>query len=407
MNAPTQAQSNLRAVAAAQAGGGGNGVVAKRSDILTLLNDPKVKTGIGHVIGKLMTPERLLRIAINAVHKTPKLAECDPKTVLGAVMTTAALGLEPNTVQQQAFLIPYKRNFKDGNQWRSIMECQFQIGARGFVTLAYRSPRVLSLTAGAIHEGDEFDHCEGSGAFLRFKKSLLDRGDLIGAFSYVKLRDGAETACVLPLEEVLKIRSRSETFRTLSQKFEDAERGGNAKDLNYARQQLEDTPWMMWADDMFAKSAIKKHAKQLPVAAGENLASAADIDDQANAGTLDLSAMADPDVARSVMEDGTSAPMLERGNTGDELIDQGTGEVFGTRERQAVARGQEGANQQQGRQAEQARPAFDTEAYEKRILGCKDADMLDVLLDGIRHAPEESQAKLRAAYEAAKGKLSK
>ena len=407
MNAPTQAQSNLRAVAAAQAAGGR--VSAPKRDILTLLNDPKVKAGIGHVIGKLMTPERMLRIAINAVHKTPKLAECEPQTVLGAVMTTAALGLEPNTVQQQAFLIPYGRNVKVGGEWRKIMECQFQIGARGFVTLAYRSPRVLSLTAGAIHAGDDFDHCEGSGAFLRYKKALLDRGELIGAFSYVKLRDGAETACVLPLEEVLKIRSRSETFRALSQKFEDAERGGNAKDLAYARQQLEDTPWVMWADDMFAKSAIKKHAKQLPVAAGESLASAADIDDQSNAGSLNLAMMADPDVVRGVIEDGATAPMLESGNTGDEIIDQSSGEVFGTRERQAVARGgQDGAYQQLGQRAEQQkRPAFDADAYEKRILDCKDADMLDVLLDGIRHAPEEFHAKLRAAYATAKGKLSK
>src|SRR3546814_731473 len=82
-----------------------------------LRDDPRIEKGIAAVAGKYFTPEKFLSLAVNAVKKTPKLAMCDPQSVLGAFMASAALGLEPNTIQQQAFLIPYKKSKprKDAN----------------------------------------------------------------------------------------------------------------------------------------------------------------------------------------------------------------------------------------------------------------------------------------------------
>jgi phage RecT family recombinase len=190
--------------------------VARRpKTIFEYLDDNRVKNGIAAVAGKFLTADRMLKLCINAVKKTPELQKCDPQTVLGAMMASAALGLEPNTIQQQAFLIPYARNVKVGNEWTKVYDCQFQVGARGFVTLAYRSPRVKSLRAEAIHEGDLFEHMMGSENFLKFAKALKNRGELIGAFCHVHLLDGFETACVLPLDEMHKIRSKSETYQAL------------------------------------------------------------------------------------------------------------------------------------------------------------------------------------------------
>lgn len=273
--------------------------------IFQLLEDPRAQKAIGAVAGQFFTPERFLRLAINAIRKTPKLAQCDPQSVLGAFMASAALGLEPNTVQQQAFLIPYdKRGKLPNGQWGVVgTECQFQVGYRGFITLAHRSPHIESIQAEAIHEGDLFDHMMGSESFLKYKKALRERGGLIGSFSYVKLASGAEMSVVLPLEEIHKIRSRSETFNSLVRKVDDA-RDQNEK--RRAQQKLDETPWVMWEDDMAAKSAIKKHAKQLPIAAGEAISAAAALDDDSR--TIDMAAMADPDVVRSVVQDGYSPP---------------------------------------------------------------------------------------------------
>lgn len=293
--------AQLKAIATGQ-------VQRPQRTILDYLDDSRVKTGIAAVAGKFLTADRMLRLCVNAVKKTPLLMQCDPQTVLGAMMTAAALGLEPNTIQQQAFLIPYRKRVKQGNTWIDTYECQFQIGARGFVTLAHRSPHIKSLVAEAIHEGDFFDHQLGSETFLKYKKSLKTRGPLIGSFSHVHLTEGFESACVLPLEELHKIRAKSETFRALSGYAHNA---SDDKERAKAELKLAETPWVMWEDDMASKSAIKKHAKQLPIASGDNLLAAADIDNRGEMSTLDLKTMADPDAVRAVMNDGMDVPSLE------------------------------------------------------------------------------------------------
>ncbi|MGN6518697.1 MAG: recombinase RecT [Dokdonella sp.] len=298
--------------------------------IYRLLNDPRIAASLVAVAGKYMTKERLLRLCINAVKKTPKLLECDPETVLGAMMTACALGLEPNTVQQQAFLIPYERRVKDGNgRWTTVVDCQFQVGARGYVTLAYRSEHISSLDAAAIHDGDVFEHLRGSNAFLKYATALRDRGPLLGAFSYVKLRDGGESSIVLPLDELMKIRGRSETYRALVRKVETAQ---DDEARARAERNLAETPWVMWEDDMATKSAIKKHAKALPIAAGDTFAVAASLDDQAEVGALDLQAMANPDRARAALQDVDDVPVIE--NRPSESLEV-SGEAFAATARQA------------------------------------------------------------------------
>mgnify|MGYP000090093164 CR=1 FL=1 len=143
--------------------------------IFSYLDDPRVKAGIAAVAGKYLTPERMLRLCVMAVKKTPKLAQCDPQTVLGAMMTSAALGLEPNTVQQQAFLIPYNTRRKVGNEWVDHLECQFQIGYRGFLTLMHRSPLIGSCQAEAIHEADRFSTPSPRGSVTCERRPRPDR----------------------------------------------------------------------------------------------------------------------------------------------------------------------------------------------------------------------------------------
>lgn len=296
------ASTNLADIKAESQGGASRDV-----SIFSYLEDPRVAKGISAVAGKFLTPDRFLRLAVNAVKKTPLLLKCDTQSVLGAFMTSAALGLEPNTIQQQAFLIPYKKRRKEGNQWIDSYECQFQIGYRGFVTLAYRSPQIDSLQAESIHKNDHFEHMLGSKSFLEYRKALTDRGDLIGSFCFVKLSSGAEVATILPLSEVVKIRSKSETYNALARAVEQAE---NDKDRKKAEEKFAETPWVMWEDDMAAKSAIKKQGKQLPLNPGDALIAAAEIDDNAERNVIDLKAMADPDVVRSVVSEGYEPPAL-------------------------------------------------------------------------------------------------
>ena len=89
--------------------------------------EPAIKKALPSVI----TPERFTRMVMTAISSNPKLAECTPASFCGAMMQAAQLGLEPNTPLGQAYLIPYRNHGK--------LECQYQTGYKGLITLAYRS----------------------------------------------------------------------------------------------------------------------------------------------------------------------------------------------------------------------------------------------------------------------------
>lgn len=279
------------------------------ASILDLLNNQKTIKGFESLAGHIMTPERMLNLCINAIKKTPKLKQCSPESLLGAMMASAALGLEPNTILQQAYLIPYERKGYVDNRWQTLgVDCQFQVGYRGFLALAHRSESILDMEASAICEGDHFKYMQGSESFLEYQKSLSGRGDVIGAYAMVKLRD-AEKAYVMPLEEILKVRSKSETYNALVRGVEYA---NNDKDRQKAQKKLADTPWVYWFEDMAAKSAVKKLAKFLDLTPGDKLSAATELDSGSDANIIDLSAMSDPDMAKAVADGEETLPAIEQ-----------------------------------------------------------------------------------------------
>ena len=110
---------------------------------------------ISSALPKFLSPDRLVRIIVTALRTTPKLAQCDPNSFLASVMLSAQLGLEVNTPMGQSYLIPYFDNK------RNMMICNFQIGYRGVLELAYRSGEYQSLTAMAVYPEDKFEFAFG------------------------------------------------------------------------------------------------------------------------------------------------------------------------------------------------------------------------------------------------------
>ena len=75
---------------------------------------------IAKALPSVITPERFTRITLSALSSNPTLQQCTPQSFLGAMMTAAQLGVEPNTPLGQAYLLPYKN--------KGVLECQFQLG---------------------------------------------------------------------------------------------------------------------------------------------------------------------------------------------------------------------------------------------------------------------------------------
>lgn len=110
------------------------------------------KNEIARALPRHLNPDRMARIALTTFRRTPKLAECDPRSVFAAVIQASQLGLEPDT-QGRSYLIPYGK------------ECQFVPGWKGLVDLTNRSGNATVWT-GAVFEGDQFDYALGDRPFV-------------------------------------------------------------------------------------------------------------------------------------------------------------------------------------------------------------------------------------------------
>lgn len=194
----------------------------------------KMQGEIAKALPSVITPERFTRIVMSAISTTPKLADTTPQSFLGAMMNAAQLGLEPNTPMGQAYLIPYKN--------KGILECQFQIGYKGLIDLAYRSGEVSIIQAHEVRENDEFSYEYGLEPKLEHKPALHDRGDVYCYYAMFHTKDGGFGFEVMSKEDI-----QAHTAK-YSQSY-----GGVF------------SPWKTNFDEMAKKTVLKRTLKYAPM----------------------------------------------------------------------------------------------------------------------------------------------
>ena len=189
---------------------------------------------IARALPGVITPERFTRMALNALNNTPKLAECTQMSFLGALMSAAQLGLEPNTPLGQAYLIPYKN--------KGVLECQFQIGYKGLLDLVYRNEMVQTVQAQTVHENDEFHYSLGLNSDLVHVPALTDRWESVAFYALFRLDNGGYG------------------FEVMSRADIDSFASKYSKGISSAY-----SPWKTNYEDMAKKTVIKKVLKYAPL----------------------------------------------------------------------------------------------------------------------------------------------
>lgn len=134
--------------------------------------------------------KRFVRIAMTAIRTNPKLAQANPTSLMGALMTAAQLGLEPNTPLGQAYLIPYGS------------EVQFQLGYKGLLDLAYRSKQYKRINARVVDKADEFAYEYGLDERLHHKPSATPTGESVYYYAVYELDNGGKSFVVWSREKV-------------------------------------------------------------------------------------------------------------------------------------------------------------------------------------------------------------
>lgn len=170
------------------------GVQTKVHSIKDLIRsmEPQIKAALPSIL----TPERFTRMVLTALSSNPKLQECSPQSFLGAMMQAAQLGVEPNTPLGQAYLIPYRNH--------GILECQFQLGYKGLIDLAYRSGSIRDISAHVVYSGDGFEFEYGFEPKLIHKPAMTDRGTPIAYYAVYHTKDGGGNFEEMAKKTVLK-----------------------------------------------------------------------------------------------------------------------------------------------------------------------------------------------------------
>lgn len=189
---------------------------------------PEIKKALPAV----MTPERFTRIVLSALSSNPKLAECTPQSFLGAMMASAQLGLECNTTLGQSYLIPFRNH--------GVMECQFQLGYKGLIDLAYRSGDVSTVQAHIVYENDDFEYAYGLEPKLHHVPAKKERGNATHVYAVFTMKDGGYGFEVMSMDDI----------NAHAKKFSKSFGSG---------------PWQTNFEEMAKKTVLKKCLKYAPM----------------------------------------------------------------------------------------------------------------------------------------------
>lgn len=186
------------------------------------------------VAASVVTPDKLIKIAIAAAQRNPTLLQCNPASIVRSVMQGAELGLVPGSALNHAYLVP----FKNGNTW----DAQLIISAQGLTELMYRSGLVAFVTAEVVYQGDIFEYELGLDPKLRHVPTdeTIDPELITHAYMVVGLKDGSRVFRVMTRKGIDRIKERSPSAR---QGF---------------------SPWKSDYAEMARKTVIKNGSKYVP-----------------------------------------------------------------------------------------------------------------------------------------------
>lgn len=204
-----------------------------------------------------VTPDRLVRTTMNAIQAAQKpngknmLLEADRMSLLSAVMTSAVLGLEPDGVTGQGYLLPFKG------------KVQFIPGYKGLITLAFNAG--FAVEAHAVYENDIFSYQYGLDPKCNHApaQSSSKRGEMVATYATARSNVVPPMFRVLEMEDILAIRNGSSGYRGM----------GNS------------SPWATNFPAMAMKSAVRALASRLPLVTDDRLHRALNLEPRGDAVT--------------------------------------------------------------------------------------------------------------------------
>lgn len=230
------------------------------------------------VLPKHLTPERMIKVALVACSKTPKLLEASSQSMAAAVMQAAELGLEPGGALGHGYLVPFKNKKKDPatGQEKWVTEVQFIPGYRGLIALARNSGEISQIGAWPVFKGEAFSYAVTDQGQKLDHIPKLDGTrkpeDLTHVYAIARLKgEDLPQIEVMTRAEVEAIRARSKS-----------------KDFG---------PWVTDFVEMSRKTVVRRIIKYLPLSAEkqQTLARIVEVDNRDYEDAASLQVLPDDD----------------------------------------------------------------------------------------------------------------
>lgn len=267
----------------------------------------KKKAQFMQAMPRHITFDKFMRVVMTSIINTPKLLECDKGELMLKMMQCATLGLQPDGLNGEAYLIPFKNNRA------KRMDCQLIVGYKGLLKLARQSGELTSINAYVVHENDTLvlDAFKGC-SYEQLVKG--DRGAVIGFLGIALFKEGgAYQYKYMSVEDVIEVRDSSQGYKSAKM---------------YAKNGKINSPWETHFNAMGEKTVIRRLCKLLPSSVELNNALKMEtLQDAGKEYTFE-----DGIVVETEMQDITPQDDLETAPDGDNDLDAIEGEINSQKE---------------------------------------------------------------------------
>ncbi len=194
----------------------------------------KRKSAITNALPSHLTTEKMMSVVMTEFRRSPKLLECSPASLFGAILQASQLGMLPGPLGE-CYFVPF------WNKKQGCLDVQFILGYKGMLSLARRSGQIKSIEARCVYSNDVFKVIYGLHSDLIHEPVVTgERGDLLGSYVTVLFKEGGFQFEYMSLNDINKRRKRSQASSS--------------------------GPWMTDYEEMCMKTVVRHIFKYLPVA---------------------------------------------------------------------------------------------------------------------------------------------
>ena len=220
-------------------------VGSKMSQISTIVGNDKAKASV-------------FASAIANMANDYGLRNCSVESIVNTAMQIVQIGLNPNKLFGQAYVVPFK--LKNGSE-----TAQLQIGYKGLISLGMKNG--WKFRAVAVYDCDDFSlEFNGLDDKIHFAPNYNERSDddgdwvfshLVGVIVYAKDSSDNVFSEFVSKKKLEKLRLKSQ---------------------NQSKKDKLEYIWLDWAEEMYKAKALKYVASRLPI--NDRLAEAVSVEDE-------------------------------------------------------------------------------------------------------------------------------